>query len=71
MKRKFLFQEDRQPPLVVSDGKRLLVGAAKGGDEPYMLAANLPDVAVLVDKNRVKAGRYRRPERAWQPTTCM
>ena len=28
------------------------------GDEPYMLASNLPDVAVLVDKDRVKSGRY-------------
>ncbi len=29
-----------------------------GGDEPYMLASNLPGVAVVVDRNRVKAGRY-------------
>ena len=28
------------------------------GDEPYMLAKNLPGVIVLVDKDRVKAGRY-------------
>jgi tetraacyldisaccharide 4'-kinase len=28
------------------------------GDEPYMLASNLRDVVVLVDKNRVKSGRY-------------
>ena len=28
------------------------------GDEPYMLASNLKDVIVLVDKDRVKAGRY-------------
>jgi len=28
------------------------------GDEPYMLASNLPNVTVLVDKNRVKSGRY-------------
>jgi tetraacyldisaccharide 4'-kinase len=28
------------------------------GDEPYMLATNLPDVIVLVDKDRVKSGRY-------------
>lgn len=45
-------------PLVVSDGKRLLLDSAMSGDEPYMLASNLPDVAVLVDKNRVKAGRF-------------
>lgn len=48
----------RSPPLVVSDGKRLLLDSATAGDEPYMLASNLPRVAVLVDKNRVKAGQY-------------
>ena len=46
------------PPLVVSDGKHVLLDAATGGDEPYMLASNLPGVAVVVDRNRVKAGRY-------------
>ena len=47
-----------EPPLVVSDGKRLLLDSEFSGDEPYMLASNLPNVTVLVDKNRVKAGRY-------------
>ena len=46
------------PPLVVSDGKRVLLDSATGGDEPYMLASNLPGVAVVVDRDRVKAGRY-------------
>ncbi len=46
------------PTLVVSDGKHLLLDSAVSGDEPYMLASNLPDVAVLVNKNRVKAGQY-------------
>ncbi len=46
------------PPLVVSDGKRLLLDSEHGGDEPYMLASNLENVVVLVDKNRVKSGRY-------------
>jgi tetraacyldisaccharide 4'-kinase len=36
----------------------LLLDSAVSGDEPYMLASNLPNVAVLVDKNRVKSGRY-------------
>lgn len=45
-------------PLVVSDGKRLLLDANISGDEPYMLASNLTDVVVLVDKNRVRAGQY-------------
>lgn len=47
-----------EPPLVVSDGRQILLDAATGGDEPYMLAANLPGVCVVVDRNRVKAGRY-------------
>ena len=50
--------ERQTPPLVVSDGKRLLLESDMSGDEPYMLASNLPDVVVLVDKNRVKAGQY-------------
>ena len=45
-------------PLVVSDGKHVLLDSAVGGDEPYMLASNLPGVAVVVDRDRVKAGRY-------------
>jgi tetraacyldisaccharide 4'-kinase len=53
-----LFRETIEPPRVVSDGKRLLLDSEMGGDEPYMLASNLPGVVVLVDKNRVKSGRY-------------
>ncbi len=55
---RFLLRDMRRPPRVVSDGKNLLLDSAMSGDEPYMLASNLPDVAVLVDKNRVKSGRY-------------
>ena len=44
------------PPQVVSDGNDLLMDSEHAGDEPYMLASNLPDVAVVVDKNRVKSG---------------
>ena len=43
---------------MVSDGKRLLLDSYVAGDEPYMLASNLPRVAVIVDKDRVKAGKY-------------
>jgi tetraacyldisaccharide 4'-kinase len=53
-----IFTQVVEPPLVVSDGKRILLDASVGGDEPYMLASNLPGVAVVVDRNRVKAGRY-------------
>ena len=53
-----MFTQVVEPPLVVSNGKHVLLDAATGGDEPYMLASNLPGVAVVVDRNRVKAGRY-------------
>ena len=53
-----IFTQVVEPPLVVSDGKHVLLDSATGGDEPYMLASNLPGVAVIVDRNRVKAGRY-------------
>jgi tetraacyldisaccharide 4'-kinase len=53
-----MFTQVIDPPLVVSDGKRVLLDPAVGGDEPYMLASNLPGVAVVVDRDRVKAGRY-------------
>ena len=53
-----MFRETIEPPRIVSDGKRLLLDSEMGGDEPYMLASNLPGVVVLVDKNRVKSGRY-------------
>src|SRR5580658_7258859 len=55
---KLLFREDSTPPRVVSDGRSLLLDSDTAGDEPYMLASNLKDVVVLVDKNRVKSGRY-------------
>ena len=47
-----------EKPVVVSDGRQVLVNSEIGGDEPYMLASNLPGVCVLVDRNRVKSGRY-------------
>jgi tetraacyldisaccharide 4'-kinase len=55
---KLLFREDTTPPRIVSDGKSLLLDSEMAGDEPYMLASNLKDVVVLVDKDRVKSGRF-------------
>ena len=46
------------PPRVVSNGRDLLLQSDAAGDEPYMLASNLKNVAVLVDKDRVNAGLY-------------
>ena len=58
LKNKVLFREDTTPPRIVSDGKSLLLDSEMAGDEPHMLASNLKDVVVLVDKDRVKSGRY-------------
>jgi len=55
---KIFLRDDTTPPRVVSDGKNLLLDSEMAGDEPYMLASNLKDVVVLVDKDRVKSGRY-------------
>lgn len=55
---KILFREDATPPRIVSDGKSLRLDSEMAGDEPYMLASNLKDVVVLVDKDRVKSGRF-------------
>ena len=49
---------EEDPPRVVSDGEQVLLDSEVAGDEPYMLARNLPGVVVLCDKNRVKAGSY-------------
>lgn len=53
-----LSHAEEPPPRVVSDGSRVLLDSEHAGDEPYMLARNLPGVIVLVDKNRVKSGAY-------------
>jgi tetraacyldisaccharide 4'-kinase len=45
-------------PKVVSTGKALLLDSKFAGDEPFMLARNLDGVSVVVDKNRVKGGRF-------------
>lgn len=55
---RLLLRHDSTPPRIVSDGKNLLLDSETAGDEPYMLASNLKDVVVLVDKDRVKAGRF-------------
>jgi tetraacyldisaccharide 4'-kinase len=55
---RLFFRSESTPPRVVSDGKSLLLDSEMAGDEPYMLASNLKDVVVLVDKDRVKSGRY-------------
>ena len=58
LRQRFAGRKIDLPPKVVSDGKNLLLNSEFAGDEPFMLASNLHDVAVVVDKDRVKSGIY-------------
>ncbi len=42
---------------VVSDGKRILMGHADGGDEPVLIARSSPGTAVLTGASRILTGR--------------
>ena len=42
--------------LVVSDGSKVLCGPASSGDEPFLLAGQLPGVRVAVGKDRHRSG---------------
>jgi tetraacyldisaccharide 4'-kinase len=55
---RWLTHSPDRPPKIVSDGKNVLLDSELAGDEPYMLAKNLRGVPVIVDKDRIKAGRY-------------
>ncbi|MDR1401809.1 MAG: tetraacyldisaccharide 4'-kinase [Puniceicoccales bacterium] len=55
---RWITHQKEPPPKVVSNGKLVLLNSETAGDEPFMLAENLPGVVVLVDRDRVKAGRY-------------
>lgn len=52
------FRKQEYEPRIVSDGRSILLDSSMAGDEPYMLATNLQDVVVLVDKNRVASALY-------------
>ena len=49
---------DEEMPKVVSTGMALLLDSKFAGDEPFMLAKNLDGVSVVVDRDRVKAGKF-------------
>lgn len=55
---RWLLHQPPAPPRVVSDGTTVLFDSETAGDEPYMLARNLPGVVVVTDKDRVKAGQF-------------
>ncbi|HLB33250.1 MAG: tetraacyldisaccharide 4'-kinase [Verrucomicrobia bacterium RIFCSPHIGHO2_12_FULL_41_10] len=58
LKERFSKHQDFFAPRVVSEGGALLLDSRTAGDEPFMLAKNLKEVAVLVDRDRVKSGLY-------------
>lgn len=58
LRNKIFKHADLFPPRIVSDGKSVLLDSRRAGDEPHMLAKNLPGVCVLVDKDRVKSGLH-------------
>lgn len=41
---------------IVSDGKELLLTAKESGDEPYLIALNLPNIPVAIGKDRFSMG---------------
>jgi tetraacyldisaccharide 4'-kinase len=43
---------------LVSDGRRIFMSVNEAGDEAYLLAKNLPGVAVVIGKNRTITGDY-------------
>ncbi len=45
-------------PKIASDGKTRYLSPLYAGDEPYMLARNLDDVAVLVHRDRIRSGIF-------------
>ncbi|MDR2724783.1 MAG: tetraacyldisaccharide 4'-kinase, partial [Candidatus Adiutrix sp.] len=49
---------NRPGPLVVSRGAGPLVGPVESGDEPWLMAATLPALRVVVDKNRLQAAKF-------------
>lgn len=46
----------REEPRIVSDGRTIFLTPAEGGDEPCLLAAAVPGLAVVVGADRYRAG---------------
>ncbi len=44
-------------PAIVSDGKEIKLDVDEAGDEVYMLARQLPDIPVVIGKDRYQAGQ--------------
>ncbi len=56
--RNLFFKSRIQKPKVVSNGEEVLMNSEEAGDEPFMLAKNLPGVVVITGRDRVKSGRF-------------
>jgi len=52
------YRSGSRQTLIVSDGKRMLSDPFKAGDEPVMIAEALNNVAVVVDRNRVRGAGF-------------
>lgn len=48
---------DNQEPLIVSEGRGPLVDVKTAGDEAYMLSRLLPQIPLVIGKDRLEAGR--------------
>ena len=43
---------------IISDGSRIFYDSIRAGDEPFWMAVNTKNTAVITGKNRVKSGQY-------------
>jgi tetraacyldisaccharide 4'-kinase len=43
---------------IVSDGSKVLLRSAEAGDEPFMIARNLPEAKVIVSKDKIKGIKF-------------
>ena len=48
----------KKPVGIVSDGKEIYMTAYEAGDEAYLLAKQLPDIPVVIGKDRAISGQY-------------
>jgi tetraacyldisaccharide 4'-kinase len=48
--------KDKSPVSIVSDGEDILLGPDEAGDEPFMMASNLPGIPLLIGKKRFPVG---------------
>ena len=52
------YRRESSGTLLISDGQKILVGPQRSGDEPYLLAKNLPIVPVVVENDRYRGGIF-------------